>query len=476
MIISENFPYDNEFFSIFEALCKIPHGSGNTENIARFCADFARKNGCEAVIDQVGNVIIRKPAGKDYENSTPVIIQGHLDMVCEKTPESNHDFIRDPLNLKYDGKYIYAENTTLGGDDGIAVAYALALIKEETPIPPLEILLTSDEETGLNGAFGLDGSMLTGKRLINLDSEEEGVMLCGCAGGLTAKVTAEMPEFNADGIAVKIKLSGLAGGHSGVEIHKNRLNAAKAMARLLASAGTELRLVSFDGGSKNNAIPCNCIAEVFVTDKNADNFINNIKAEFEIIKCKIANTDDKPVLEISRTVSHGLALSVNDSIKVLEYLCNVPDGVIKTGDTGVITSLNTGISTYKKGIFYSEALIRSMENNDLNIIAEKVRDTAAKFEFCFDGTDRYPAWEYRKASPLRERMIAIYEKMYGKKPVTGTIHAGLECGIISDKIAGMDAVSIGPDILDVHTVNERLDAESAVRVWQYLLELLKSMK
>ncbi len=473
MIISENFPYTHEFFKIFEDLTKIPHGSGNTAEIAKYCYDFAIQNGCEAVIDKVGNVIIKRKAGVGFENAQPVIIQGHLDMVCEKTPDSEHDFLKDPLKLQFDGKYISAKDTTLGGDDGIAVAYALALVKDkELQFPPLEILLTMDEETGLFGAAGLDGSMLSGKKLINLDSEEEGILLCGCAGGLTATVEQEFALTEVKGNTVRVTVNGLKGGHSGCEIHRRRINAALCMARLLKNSGCEFSLVSYVSGTKFNAIPCVCTAEVIVDD--VDGFISALNRELQIInKQKVCN-EDNPQLETKVGQGTSFALSHADSRRIIDYLCTVPDGVISEGDTGVITSLNTGVSTLENGDFHSEALIRSMVNSDLDVIAEKVTAAANSVNFKTDFSDRYSAWEYKEESALRDKMVAVYQKKFGKKPIVSTIHAGLECGIISDKIVGMDAVSMGPDILDVHTVNERLDAESSIRCFEYLVDILKS--
>lgn len=474
MIISENFPHNHSFFKIFEEICKIPHGSGNTAEIAKYCYDFAIENGCEAEIDEVGNVIIKKKAGKGFENSEPIILQGHLDMVCEKTPDSEHDFTRDPLKLSFDGKFITAENTTLGGDDGIAVAYALALVKgKELQVPALEIVLTMDEETGLFGAAGLDGSKLKGKKLINLDSEEEGILLCGCAGGITAKVEADFDLVKTNGTVVKVTLNGLKGGHSGCEIHRRRLNAALTLAKMLKNCECDFNLVSFVSGTKFNAIPCVCTAEVVV--ENADKLIESINKNLETVKSTKACAEDEPALEIFAENREACVLSVADTKRVIDYMCNVPDGVISEGETGVITSLNTGVTDLKDGKWYSEALIRSMVNGDLDVIAERVIAVANTVKFKVDFSDRYSAWEYNEVSPLRDKMVEVYERLYGKKPIVSTIHAGLECGVISDKIFGMDAVSMGPDILDVHTVNERLDVESAIRCFEYLVEILKNV-
>ncbi len=473
MIISENFPYTHEFFKVFNEICKIPHGSGNTRAIAEFCLNYAKDCGCEAVQDKIGNVIIKKSGGIGFETAEPIIIQGHLDMVCEKTTDSTHDFTCDPLKLSFDGKYITAENTTLGGDDGIAIAFGLALIKdEELQLPPLEIVFTVDEETGLFGAADLDGSLISGKNLINLDSEEEGTLLCGCAGGVRTAVTEKFNETLSFGTCVTLNLTGLAGGHSGVEIHKRRLNAAKVMASLLSEVAGQIKLISLVSGSKTNAIPCNCTAKFIVSCKNLESVLEKINKKFGSLEVK--SPDDKPKLNIDKSSCFGKALSVEDSNRIIGFLNDVSDGVLEEGKTGVVTSLNTGISTYSKGELSCEALIRSMDNSQLKKVYSDVAATAYNYRFAIEQGESYPAWEYNEVSPLREKMVVIYEKMYGNKPQIATIHAGLECGLISEKIPGMDAVSLGPNVLDVHTVNEKLDVESSIRVWEYLVELLKS--
>ncbi len=473
MIIADNFPYNNSFFRIFEELTRIPHGSGDTAEISKYCYAFAVKCGCDAVVDEAGNVIIKRPAGVGYENSQPVILQGHLDMVCEKTPDSSHDFTRDPLKLSFDGKYISALNTTLGGDDGVAVAFGLALVEDkDLQLPPLEILLTVDEETGLNGAIALDGSMLSGKALINLDSEEEGTLLCGCAGGVTARVSAEFKQKKQQGNALTVIVSGLAGGHSGVEIHKRRLNSAKTCARLLKSLDCEYNLISFSGGNKFNAIPRNSVAQIFVDD--CERAVDLIKSEFD--KLEVFSAEDKPTVAFKAERISQNALSNTDSKRIVEFIDGIIDGVLKESATGVVTSLNIGVSTYKNGVLGCETLIRSMDNADITEVAERVTHFADGYGFKCTLSDAYPAWEYNEISPLRDKMVSVYENIYGEKPIVATIHAGLECGIISEKIKGMDAVSIGPNVSDVHTVNERLDAESTVRTWNYLIEVLKSLK
>lgn len=471
----DNFPYKHKFFEIFEQISSIPHGSGDTARLAKYCVDFARSHGASAVTDKAGNVVIKVKASEGFENADTVIIQGHLDMVCEKTPDSEHNFESDPLKLTFDGKYIKAVDTTLGGDDGIAVAYGLALVADvEAQHPPLEILLTTDEETGLNGAFGLEEGSVSGKTLINIDSEEEGILLCGCAGGVTAKVTGHISTEITEGELLTVTLGGLAGGHSGVEINKRRINAARLLARLICETDMDFGLLSFSGGGKNNAIPCNAKAELIISDGGAAEFTDRINRIFE--KVEVISAEDKPKLQISVSTESGTCATAADSRRMLEYICGVPDGVIEEAETGVVTSLNTGVSNYANGTLYCEALLRSTVNSDLDVLSEKVLKTAEKFGLSAAFSDRYPAWEYNPKSKLREIMVRVFEKMYGKKPEVATIHAGLECGILSEKIEGLDAVSFGPDILNVHTVNERLDAESAIRSFEYLKELLKNLR
>ena len=268
-------------------------------------------------------------------------------------------------------------------------------------------------------------------------------------------------------------VSGLAGGHSGVEIHKRRLNAAKVMVKLLNNADCDYRLVSLVSGTKINVIPSNCVAKVLIDTENADAF----KERITKIKDSIAIFSAEDRLDVSFKTEDGTvnAISVDDSKKLIEYLDTIQDGVIKEGITGVVTSLNIGVTDFADGKFSGASLIRSMDNSDLNTIADSVCDKAVRFGFEYKASDFYPAWEYNEVSPLRDKAVSVYEKLYGIKPAVTTIHAGLECGLISEKIPGIDAVSFGPNILDVHTVNEKLDVESTVRTWEYLVELIKNI-
>ncbi len=467
-----------DYLSIFEHICTIPHGSGNIKKIAEFCRDFAVFHGCKAEVDVVGNVIIKCPASKGYENKETIILQGHTDMVCDKSPESNHNFETDPLKLIYENGFLRADGTTLGGDDGIAVAFALSIIaNKDLKHPPLEILLTADEETGLYGAIGLDGSLLKCRKMINIDSEEEGTLLAGCAGGITANFKKEYKTEEYCGNVISLYLKGLAGGHSGAEIHKKRLNAVKVLASVSKKLLNEnCRLVEFSGGNKMNAIPFDATSMLAVNNKEeAENIAKEIALNIERLAI---SPDDKPILYYSIVDEKVNALSYEDSENLLDFIDNLPDGIISYTDDSkslVQTSLNLGVADYSNGVFSGTSLIRSSVNSDLDLIAQQVKSIANEQCITVSFTDRYSAWEFKQNSFLRDKMCQIYEKMFGKELKVNVIHAGLECGILSDKMPGLDCVSIGPDIHDIHTYREKLDLASAERTYNFILKVLEEI-
>ncbi len=470
-----------DYLSIFEHICTIPHGSGNTKKVAEFCRDFALFHRCTAEIDEIGNVIIKCNASKGYENRPIVILQGHTDMVCEKTVDSTHNFENDPLKLIYENGFLRADGTTLGGDDSIAVAYCLSIIANKNiKHPPLEILLTTDEETGLYGANALDGSKLDGRLMINIDSEEEGILLSGCAGGLTASFNANYNQVPCNSKTVKLSINGLAGGHSGADIHKKRLNAVKVLSNIcsiLCEKG--FQIVEFDSGSKMNAIPFSgyatlAVAEDFINDipQIVENFI------YETTKNK-SSDDDNPKIIVEFTQTNCFkALSLDDSKKFINFINKLPDGIISytSNDHRLVeTSLNIGVCNYFDGLFNGTSLLRSSVNSDLDALSETICNLCEKFGVSITLSDRYPAWEYRKTSVLRDKMCDIYKGMFGTELKVDVIHAGLECGILSDKLPGLDCVSIGPNILDIHTSNERLDLASAERCYKFILKVLEDL-
>ena len=469
-------------FYYFSELAKIPHGSGNTRQIEQYCLDFAEKRGLDAYRDEYGNVMIFKGATEGYENSAPVILQGHLDMVCEKLPDCAKDMEREGIDVIVDGDVLRADGTTLGGDDSIAVAYILAILdSDDIPHPPIEGLLTVDEETGLRGAHALEASRLKGRRLINIDSEEEGVLTVSCAGA--SRVSCEIPvnTVAADGIAKKIAVGGFLGGHSGVDINKNRKNAAKVLGELLyeLSGSVNVQISSISAGGRLNVITPSAQAVVCIDESDEAEF-DRIVAEFDAQLKKECASAEPDAYVSAETVS--LPESGTDSegtAKIVFALMQSPSGVrAMNADIPelVQTSSNLGEAVFDSAVFRLSFMIRSNADADKLSLVKTVKSFVEFAGGTVTVGDNYPAWEYRSDSPLRDTMAEVYEEMYGKKPIVTSIHAGLECGILTEKLTDADMVSVGPTMWDVHTPAERLDIKSCGRVWEYLLQVLKMLK
>lgn len=468
-------------FYYFEELCKIPHGSGNTKQISDYLVSFAKEHGLEYVQDEMNNVVIYKPATEGYEDAPAVILQGHMDMVCEKRPDVDHDFTKDPLNISVKDGYVTANGTTLGGDDGIAVAYGLAFLEStELAHPALEVLITVDEEIGLLGAEGFDCSALKGKRLINLDSEAEGSLWISCAGGLSGISTIPVQRVEAEGQKAAVKITGLMGGHSGAEIDKKRANANVLMGRFLYTLQKEAayEIISLAGGQKDNAITREADAELLVEDVNA------VKACAEKVQKgfreEYAGTDEGITIEITDLgASSARVLHPTSREKVLFFLMEVPFGIQKMSgsiDGLVETSTNIGIVKLGEDEFLGSSSVRSSVEAAGAALSDKICYLTEFLGGDYTVQGAYPAWEYRKDSPLRDQMVEVYEEMYGEKPNVVAIHAGLECGLFYKKIEGLDCVSLGPNMKDIHTSEEVLDIASTERVWKYLVKVLESLK
>lgn len=468
-------------FYYFEELCKIPHGSGNTKQISDYLVSFAKEHGLEYVQDEMNNVVIYKPATEGYEDAPAVILQGHMDMVCEKRPDVDHDFTKDPLNISVKDGYVTANGTTLGGDDGIAVAYGLALLEStELAHPALEVLITVDEEIGLLGAEGFDCSALKGKRLINLDSEAEGSLWISCAGGLSGISTIPVQRVEAEGQKAAVKITGLMGGHSGAEIDKKRANANVLMGRFLYTLQKEAayEIISLAGGQKDNAITREADAELLVEDVNA------VKACAEKVQKgfreEYAGTDEGITIEITDLgASSARVLHPTSREKVLFFLMEVPFGIQKMSgsiDGLVEASTNIGIVKLGEDEFLGSSSVRSSVEAAGAALSDKICYLTEFLGGDYTVQGAYPAWEYRKDSPLRDQMVEVYEEMYGEKPNVVAIHAGLECGLFYKKIEGLDCVSLGPNMKDIHTSEEVLDIASTERVWKYLVKVLESLK
>ena len=466
-------------FGFFEEICSIPHGSRNEKAISDYLVSFAKARNLRYIQDEVNNVIIFQEGTCGYEDHEPVILQGHMDMVCEKDASCPIDMAVEGLDVTHDGRCVFAKGTTLGGDDGIAVAYALALLDDTTiPHPPLEVIITTDEEVGMLGASAIDLSMLKGRTLINLDSEDEGIFTVSCAGG--ARATINLPEERRSvyGPCIRLVVDGLKGGHSGVEINQNRANANKIMGEFMSriQALMPLCLTSFTGGSKDNAIPRTCQANLVAMGIGLER-INGIA---EQLQAEVREQYDEPEATVQAfdvDALGGNALTTELTSKVIGLLCACPNGVQKMSNDipGLVqTSLNLGVAKLGKGMSLTFS-VRSSVNSEKEELLQKLRDLAAFYDAGYSQMGEYPAWEYKTDSSLREKMVSIYTEMFGKEPKVVAIHAGLECGLLSEKLPGLDCVSIGPQMHDIHTSREKLEILSTERTWKFLLEVLKAL-
>ena len=466
-------------FGYFEQLCAIPHGSGNTKMISDYLVNFAKEHGIRYIQDELNNVLLFADGTCGYEDHAPVILQGHMDMVCEKDADCPIDMEREGLDITHDGEYIFANGTTLGGDDGVAVAFALALLADPTIAhPPIEVIITVDEEVGMEGATGVDLSMLKGRTMINLDCENEGVFTVSCAGGARGTITLPLQRRAVYGPCVKLTVEGLQGGHSGVEIHKNLGNANKIMGEFLSRVQKLMPLCITDitGGAKDNAIPRACQVTLVAMGSHIER-INDVAAQLQE---EVRATFDEPEARIygdDVDALGGNALSTQDSAKVIALLCSAPNGVQSWSQDieGLVqTSLNLGVVRLADALRMTFA-VRSSVNQEKRELLSQLQELAKLFDAQYSEMGDYPAWEFKKDSHLRDTMVRVFERMYGKTPVVEAIHAGLECGILSDKLPGLDCVAIGPDMQDIHTSRERLYIASTRRSWEFLLEILKEL-
>ncbi|MBQ9796214.1 MAG: aminoacyl-histidine dipeptidase [Clostridia bacterium] len=467
-------------FRFFEELCAIPHPSYHEERVADYLEAFAAARGLECYRDKLHNVLIKKPATPDMKHSEALLFQGHTDMVCVKTTDSVHDFMSDALQLYLDGDFLRAKGTTLGADDGIAVAVMLAVLDGAlTSHPALECLFTAAEEVGLDGAEGFDYSKISARKMINMDSEDLGIVTAGCAGGLRSTLTLKYAAVPFVGTCIKINLQGLFGGHSGVDICTGRANANKLMGRLLAklAAATKVNLVSICGGSKDNAIPRDCEATVAVSD--AAVAIACIKDEAARISAELVADDRDFAVTACETEAPDQMLSDVDSAHAVALLATVDNGVkeMNRNVKGLAEwSRNLGVVKTEDGkmefVFAARSAMESRLDasiDELNALAALTGCTAAHY-------NRYPGWDYAPVSPLRDLYLRAYREVTGQDATVNVIHAGLECGIIFSKVPDMDVISIGPDMRDVHSPDERLNLSTVETLWKTIektVELLK---
>jgi len=466
-------------FAYFEELSAIPHGSGNTKQISDYLVTFAVKHNLQYRQDALNNVIIFGEGTCGYENHPPVILQGHMDMVCEKDADSPINMDTDGLDIAHDGSYVFAKGTTLGGDDGIAVAYAMALLADKSiPHPPLEVIITVDEESGMDGAAGIDLSMLKGRTMLNIDSEEEGVFTVSCAGGARANISLPVTRRAVYGPCIRLTVEGLQGGHSGIEIHKNRANANKVMGEFLSRVQQlmPICITKLQGGAKDNAIPRSCQVTLVALGM----YVERINDVAEQLQKEIREQFDEPDAVIRGDdvdALGGNALTTESTANVIALLNSAPNGVqlwSKDIDGLVQTSLNLGIATLDEEFSLTWA-VRSSVNQEKADLLGDLEKLSQFHGASYSVRGEYPAWEYRKDSTLRDTMIRVYTDMFQKAPEVVAIHAGLECGLLSEKLPGLDCVSIGPNMFDLHTSRERLEIESVKRTWEFLLAILKAL-
>lgn len=468
-----------DVFGYFEEICAIPHGSRNTKMISDYLVAFAKKQNISYIQDDMNNVILFGEGTCGMQNHPPVILQGHMDMVCEKDAGCPIDMAVEGLDITHDDTAVFARGTTLGGDDGIAVAMGMALLADKTiPHPPLEIVITVDEEIGLLGANGIDLSALKGRMLINLDSEDEGVFTVSCAGGCTAGITLPVDRRAVYGPCVRLTVDGLQGGHSGADIHRNRGNANKIMGQFLDRIQKimPLCLTSLSGGAKDNAIPRSCQATLVAMGTNLER-INDIAAALQEEIRQQYDEPDVLVQAFDVDALGGNSLSTESTAKIISLLCSVPNGVQSYSQDieGLVqTSLNLGIA--KLGDRFSTTFsVRSSVNSEKQEVLSQLKQLSDMLGGSYTQEGEYPAWEYRKESRLRDIMVKVYRELFGEEPRVEAIHAGLECGLFSEKLPGLDCVSIGPQMHDIHTSRERLEIASTERTWKFLLAVLKNL-
>lgn len=488
----EHIKPENVFY-FFEEISKIPHGSGNTEGISNYLAEFARERDLEYYQDETGNVIIIKEASAGYEDHAPVMLQGHMDMVAVKEPDAAIDMEKEGLKLAVDGDRLMAEETSLGGDDGVAVAYGLALLDgTDYKHPRIELVITVDEEVGMNGARALDVAPLKAKQLINLDSEEEGIFLSSCAGGARVDLHFDAHMFKGSGALCEISIAGLQGGHSGEEIHKERGNAICLLGRVLYRLQEKIDccIVDLKGGVADNAIPTHAKAKILITEYKKDDEVQEKqgsistlksiceKLDFEL-KAELADKDSEVKVEAVYLEDADLeAIDKEGSRRLISLVSALPYGVqaMSSAMPGMVeTSLNPGqISMNENRVSIGISVRSALESSKMALIG-KLNSLAYLAGASMEVSGLYPGWAYRRDSQLRNKMVEVYRKLYQKEPVIRAIHAGVECGLLADKIPGLDCVSIGPDMKNIHTAKEELSISSTGRVWEYLLELLKEL-
>lgn len=471
-------------FKNFETITRIPRGSGNEKAVSDFLVGFAKENNLEVIQDDVLNVIIKKPGTPGYENSKGVILQGHMDIVCVKKEDFEFDFEKDAIPLVVDGDMIKTKGTTLGADNGIAVAMAMAILEsKDLEHPPLTALITVAEETGMDGVLKLDGNNVKGETLINIDSEDEGVFLASCAGGVNNIVSLPIKwsknKKNLD--SFELTVCGLLGGHSGIEINKNRASAIKLMGRLLQTLNEQIGIdvASISGGEKMNAIPKLTKAIILIEANKFEKLQNIVNEYIQLFSSEFASTDPNITITLEKVNNIKQIFSLDTKKNLINILMVLPFGVqtMSANIKGLVESSNNigVLETKDDKIIFTSAVrssVRSLKDEINNRVKSLCDLTGATMELVAD----YPEWEFKVDSPIRDLMLKVYKDMYNKEAKVDAIHAGLECGFLKEKVGDIDMVSIGPNVYDVHTPEEHLSISSTKRVYKFLCEVLKNIK
>lgn len=474
-----------EVFRYFEELTEIPRESGNEKMVSDYLVEFAEKHNLGVVQDEALNIIIRKSASKGYEDRPAVVIQGHMDMVCEKNTDIEHDFSKDPLKLKIIDDMIYASGTTLGADNGIAIAIGMAILaSKDIEHPDIELVVTTSEETGMDGAAILNPKNVNGRMLINVDSEAEGELLVSCAGGTTAKIRIPIvsEEIDSDMPACAIRIRGLKGGHSGDEINKGRANSNKLMGRILndLNSSIDFRINSINGGSKHNAIPRESDAVILSKSEDVELLREKASKWDKIFKDEFRSSDTEVRVEFEVLRNkYSTVFSKGTQNNVIRFIYLIPNGInsMSMDIQGLVeSSQNLGVVVTGRDEIEFISSIRSSVKSLKNELFDRVAALAELTGGNIERTADYPEWSYNPNSKLRNIFVNVYKKLYGKEPNVNAMHAGVECGLFKEKFADIDMISFGPNIYDVHTPYEHISISSVARTWDYLLEVLKEIR
>jgi dipeptidase D len=481
----ETYPSNPEILKWFEKINQIPRCSGHEAALRNWLINWAQEHHFNSKVDKIGNLLINVPASPGYEMAPSVVIQGHLDMVCEKTPDSPHNFTQDPIQFIYEGEWLRADQTTLGADNGIAIAIAMAIaLDKKNSHPPLELLFTIEEETGLFGAAALEPDFVNGRTLINIDSEEEGILMMGCAGGLTTHILIPLirTEVPSHYQLLKIRAGGMKGGHSGVEIHKEKANAIKVLARTLRmlTQQVEIRLADIKGGTAHNAIPRDSEALIFISQNQVELLQPLVEKAEAIFKAEHKNTDPNLFIQIETcetTLTN--ASTFKNTQQVIDILLALPYGIaaMSTEIAGIVETSNNLAQINSEddqlNIITSQ---RSSVESRLDAITQRIEALVRLSGGQFYRNTHYPAWQPNLESPLLAKTIDVYHQLFGKKPIVKVIHAGLETGIIGQKIPNMDMISFGPTIKNAHSPDERIHLGTIGKIWDLTIALLKELK